>query len=169
MEYQRPILSDLYVRDAVREANTKLSKDMSIEETLQIMNRNNDKMILVVDTQGILEGVVYKHKLFEFPEEYRKSVSLESIMIKDPFLVYSSDSLHNALVRLSSNDLQEMPVLSNEDDKVIGKITISDLVKLYDNEVQKIIKVINRTDINTKNNDTSNKDQIKNKSTPSDQ
>lgn len=169
MEYQRPILSDLYVRDAVREANTKLSKDMSIEETLQTMNRNNDKMILVVDTQGILEGVVYKHKLFEFPEEYRKSVSLESIMIKDPFFVYNSDSLHNALVRLSSNDLQEMPVLSNEDDKVIGKITISDLVKLYDKEVQKIIKVINRTDINSKNNDTSNKDQIKNKSTPSDQ
>jgi hypothetical protein len=62
-----------------------------------------------------------------------------------------------------------MPVLSNEDDKVIGKITISDLVKLYDKEVQKIIKVINRTDINIKNNDTSNKDQIKNKSTPSDQ
>jgi predicted transcriptional regulator len=90
-------------------------------------------------------------------------------MIKDPFFVYNSDSLHNALVRLSSNDLQEMPVLSNEDDKVIGKITISDLVKLYDKEVQKIIKVINRTDINTKNNDTSNKDQIKNKSTPSDQ
>ena len=90
-------------------------------------------------------------------------------MIKDPFFVYNSDSLHNALVRLSSNDLQEMPVLSNEDDKVIGKITISDLVKLYDKEVQKIIKVINRTDINTKNNDTTNKDQIKNKFTPSDQ
>ena len=90
-------------------------------------------------------------------------------MIKDPFFAYNSDSLHNALVILSSNGLQEMPVLSNEDNKVIGIITISDLVKLYDEEVQKIINVVNRTDINTKNNDISNKDQIKNKSTPSDQ
>jgi len=132
---------------------------MSIEETLQIMNRNNDKMILVVDAQGILEGVVYKQKLFEFPEEYRKSVNLESIMIKDPFFVYNTDSLHNALVRLSSNDLQEMPVLSNEDNKVIGKITISELVRLYDKEVQKITKVMNRSNINFKVSDTSFKDQ----------
>ena len=170
MEYQRPILSDLYVKDAIRDANNRLSKDLSIDDTLQIMNRNNNnKMILVVDNEDILLGVVYKHKLFEFPEEYRKSVKLESIMIKDPFFAYSSDSLHNALVRLSSNDLQEMPVLSNEDNKVIGFITISDLVKLYDKEVQKITKVINRSDLNTKNNDSNNIDQIKNKSAHSEQ
>ena len=170
MEYQRPILSDLHVKDAIRDANNRLSKDLSIDDTLQIMNRNNNnKMILVVDNENILLGVVYKHKLFEFPEEYRKSVKLESIMIKDPFFAYSSDSLHNALVRLSSNDLQEMPVLSNEDNKVIGIITISDLVKLYDKEVQKITKVINRSDLNTKNNDANNIDQIKNKSAHSEQ
>ena len=172
MEYQRPILSDLYVKDAIKNANNRLSKDLSIDDTLQIMNRNNNnnnKMILVVDNENILLGVVYKHKLFEFPEEYRKSVKLESIMIKDPFFAYSSDSLHNALVRLSSNDLQEMPVLSNEDNKVIGFITISDLVKLYDKEVQKITKVINRSDLNTKNNDANNIDQIKNKSAHSEQ
>jgi CBS-domain-containing membrane protein len=61
-------------------------------------------------------------------------------MIKDPFFAYTSDSLHHALVRLSSNDLQEMPVLSNEDHKVIGIVTIADLVKLYDNQVEKIMK-----------------------------
>ena len=60
-------------------------------------------------------------------------------------------------------------MLSNEDNKVIGIITISDLVKLYDNEVQKITKVINRSDLNTKNNDTNNTDQIKNKSAHSEQ
>jgi chloride channel protein, CIC family len=89
---------------------------------------------------GLL-GVVNRHKFFEIPDEYRKTVKLDSVMIKDPFFVYMTDSLHNALVRLSSNDLQEMPVLSNEDDKVLGIVTISDLVKLYDNEVQKIVKV----------------------------
>jgi len=61
-------------------------------------------------------------------------------MIKDPFFAYTSDSLHHALVRLSSNDLQEMPVLSNEDHKVIGIVTIADLVKLYDSQVEKIMK-----------------------------
>ena len=62
-------------------------------------------------------------------------------MIKDPFFAYMTDSLHNALVRLSSNELQEMPVLSNEDNKVLGIVTISDLVKLYDKEVEKIMKI----------------------------
>ena len=145
MEYQRVILSDHYVKDVMKNAVNKLSKNASIEKALQLMNRNNSKMILVVNEKDRLEGVVYKYKLYEFPEEYRKSVILESIMIKDPFFAYMSDSLHKALVRLSSNELQEMPVLSDENNKVIGVITISDLVKLYDNEVDKIMKLRDRS------------------------
>ena len=85
--------------------------------------------------------MVNRHKFFEIPEEYRKTVKLDSIMIKDPFFAYITDSLHNALVRLSSNELQEMPVVSNEDNRVLGIVTISDLVKLYDKEVEKVMKV----------------------------
>ncbi len=140
MEYQRVILSDLYVKDVMKNPMNKLSKNLSIEEALQILNRNNSRMIMVVNENDKLEGVVYRYKLFEFPEEYRKSIKLENIMIKDPFFAYTSDYLHHALLRLSSNDLQEMPVLSNEDHKVIGIVTIADLVKLYDNQVEKIMK-----------------------------
>ena len=82
-----------------------------------------------------------RHKFFEIPEEYRKTVKLDSIMIKDPFFAYITDSLHNALVRLSSNELQEMPVVSNEDNRVLGIVTISDVVKLYDKEVEKVMKL----------------------------
>jgi CIC family chloride channel protein len=140
MEYQRVILRDLYVKDVMKNPMNKLSKNLSIEEALQILNRNNSRMVMVVNEGDKLEGVVYRYKLFEFPEEYRKSIKLENVMIKDPFFAYTSDSLHHALVRLSSNDLQEMPVLSNEDHKVIGIVTIADLVKLYDNQVEKIMK-----------------------------
>jgi CIC family chloride channel protein len=140
MEYQRVILSDLYVKDVMKNPINKLSENLSIEEALQILNRNNSRMVMVVNENDKLEGVVYRYKLFEFPEEYRKSTKLENIMIKDPFFAYTSDSLHHALIRLSSNDLQEMPVLSNEDHKVIGIVTIADLVKLYDNQVEKIMK-----------------------------
>lgn len=140
MEYQRVILRDLYVKDVMKNPINKLSKNLSIEEALQILNRNNSRMIMLVSENDKLEGVVYRYKLFEFPEEYRKSIKLENIMIKDPFFAYTSDSLHHALLRLSSNDLQEMPVLSNKDHKVIGIVTIADLVKLYDNQVEKIMK-----------------------------
>jgi CIC family chloride channel protein len=140
-EYQRVILTDHYVKDVMKNAVNKMSKDVSLEAALQMMNRNNSKMIVVVNENDRLEGVVYKHKLYEFPEEYRKSVVLESVMTKDPYFVYMSDSLHNALVRLSSNDVQEMPVLSDESYEVIGIITLSDLVKLYDIEVDKVMKL----------------------------
>ena len=98
-------------------------------------------MLPVVNENDRLLGVVNRHKFFEIPEEYRKTVKLDSVMIKDPFFAYITDSLHNALVRLSSNELQEMPVLSNEDNRVLGIVTISDLVKLYDKEVEKIMEV----------------------------
>ena len=77
------------------------------------------------------------------------------------YVRFSSDSLHNALVRLSSNDLQEMPVLSNGENKVIGIMTISDLVTRYDKEVEKITKIMNRSNINTKNDEMNN--EFKNK------
>jgi predicted transcriptional regulator len=54
-----------------------------------------------------------------------------------------------------------MPVLSNEENKVIGIITLSDLVTLYDKEVVKITKIMNRSNINTKNDEMN--DQFKNK------
>jgi CBS domain-containing protein len=41
-----------------------------------------------------------------------------------------------------------MPVLSDENNQVIGIITISDLVKLYDSEVDKIMKLTNRSNLN---------------------
>jgi CBS domain-containing protein len=34
-----------------------------------------------------------------------------------------------------------MPVLSDENNKIVGIISISDLVKLYDNEVEKVMKL----------------------------
>ena len=34
-----------------------------------------------------------------------------------------------------------MPVLSNEDNRLLGMVTISDLVKLYDKEVEKILNI----------------------------
>jgi CIC family chloride channel protein len=145
MEYQRVILSDLYVRDIMRDPINKLDKNITVEQALQILNTNNSKMIMIVSESDRLQGVVYRHKLFEFPEEYRKSVKLESIMINDPFFAYTSDSLHQALVRLSSNDLQEMPVLSDEDHKIIGMVTIADLVRLYDTQVEKIMKKRSQT------------------------
>jgi chloride channel protein, CIC family len=151
-EYQRPILRDLYVKDVFRKSLTKLSQDNSIEDALQSMNRDRTKSAVVVNENGRLLGVVNRHKFFEFPEEYRKTVSLESVMVKDPLFAYVTDSLHDALVRLSSNELQEMPVLSNEDNKVLGIVTISDLVKLYDKEVQKILK------LKKNNSDTNNGD-----------
>ena len=140
-EYQRPILRDLYVKDVFRKSLTKLSPDNSIDEALQSMNRDRTKSAAVVNENDRLLGVVNRHKFFEIPEEYRKTVKLDSVMIKDPFFAYITDSLHNALVRLSSNELQEMPVLSNEDNRVLGIVTISDLVKLYDKEVEKIMEV----------------------------
>ncbi|MDP9306457.1 MAG: chloride channel protein [Thermoproteota archaeon] len=169
MEYQRVILSDLFVKDVMKDPINRLSRDLSIEEALQILNRNSSRMIMVVNENDKLEGVVYKYKLFEFPEEYRKSIKLANIMIKDPFFAYTSDSLHHALVRLSSNDLQEMPVLSNENQKVIGIVTIADLVKLYDSQVEKILKARDPNNLgigNNGNGNHTNKDKdIKDKTT----
>ena len=69
---------------------------------------NWKRPLAVVNENDRLLGVVNRHKFFEIPEEYRKTVKLDSVMIKDPFFAY---------------------------------MTVSDLVRLYDNEVEKIVKI----------------------------
>ena len=98
------------MKDVLRKSFTRLSSDNSIDEALQTMNRDKTKTAVVVNENDRLLGVVNRYKFFEFPDEYRKSVKLDSVMIKDPFFAYITDSLHSTLVRLSSNELQEMPV-----------------------------------------------------------
>ena len=68
------------------------------------MNRDKTKTAVVVNGNDRLLGVVNRYKFFEFPDEYRKSVKLDSVMVKDPLFTYVTDSLHDALVRLSSNE-----------------------------------------------------------------
>jgi hypothetical protein len=57
-----------------------------------------------------------------------------------------------------------MPVLSNDDIKVIGIITISDLVKLYNKEVGKITKGLSQSNPTAKNDDTISSDRFRGKS-----
>ena len=82
---------------------------LSIDEALHSMNRDRIKTAAVVNENDRLLGVVNRHKFFEIPEEYRKTVKLNSIMIKDPFFAYITDSLHNALVRLSFFNIAIFP------------------------------------------------------------
>ena len=105
------------------------------------MNRDKTKTAVVVNGNDRLLGVVNRYKFFEFPDEYRKSVKLDSVMVKDPLFTYVTDSLHDALVRLSSNECKKCLYLCNEDSRVLGMVTISDLVKLYDKEVEKILNI----------------------------
>jgi chloride channel protein, CIC family len=62
--------------------------------------------------------------------------------------------------------------LSNENNKVLGIITIADLVKLYDKEVEKIVKVRNPSipDIGKKGDeiDKSNDGHLRDKTTNKD-
>ena len=81
-----------------RKSVTRLSSDNSIDEALQAMNRDKTKTAVVVNENDRLLGVVNRSKFFEFPDEYRKSVKLDSVMIKDPFFAYTTDSLHSLLL-----------------------------------------------------------------------
>jgi CBS-domain-containing membrane protein len=49
-----------------------------------------------------------------------------------------------------------MPVLSNKNQKVIGIVTIADLVKLYDSQVEKILKARDPNNLDIGNNGNGN-------------
>jgi CBS domain-containing protein len=66
----------VWKKDVFSKSFTKLSPENSIDEALQTMNRDGTKFGAVVNENDRLLGVVNRHKFFEFPEEYRKSLEI---------------------------------------------------------------------------------------------
>jgi CBS domain-containing protein len=101
----------------------------SVENVLMLMRDHRVRAILVVD-DGNLVGIVSQGDCaikVLLPHNNPKQVTVSKIMTANPLTVMPSNSLEECMAIMVHKHIRHLPVMENN--KVVGVISIGDLVK----------------------------------------
>jgi CBS domain-containing protein len=109
---------------------------ITVFEALRVMGEKNIGAILVIE-EGVLKGILserdYARKIV-LKDKSSKKTPVSEIMESDVLTVKPSDNLDFCMSLMSQKRIRHLPVI--EDEKVIGIVSIGDVVKAII-EVQK--------------------------------
>jgi CBS domain-containing protein len=108
-----------------------VKEDDLIEKVLDIMRESKINSLPVVNSNGLLAGIVVKADIFRFmiqPGHY-DSCPVDWVMSKNVLTISPDSSIKEAAKKLLDNHIVAMPVLDN--DKLVGMITIEELLAYY--------------------------------------
>ena len=101
----------------------------TVYEALTVMSEKNIGAILVIE-DAILKGILserdYARKIV-LKDKSSKETLVKQIMVSEVICVKPSDTLEYCMELMNAKKIRHLPVL--EEDKVIGIISISDVVK----------------------------------------
>ena len=109
---------------------TTISPDMTVFESMQLMAARNIGALLVLDAGNILVGIVterdYARKMY-MQNKFAKDVPVTEIMTRQVVYVRPDQTNEECMALITEKRVRHLPVLEN--DRVIGIISIGDLVK----------------------------------------
>lgn len=107
-----------------------ISPDMSVFESMQLMAARNIGALLVINAGGKLVGIVterdYARKMYT-QNKLAKDVPVTEIMTRQVVFVRPDQTNEECMALITEKRVRHLPVLEN--DRVIGIISIGDLVK----------------------------------------
>ena len=116
----------------------KIHSDASVYDALQVMAEKDIGALLVVDGK-ILVGVFserdYARKVILHGKS-SKEILVREIMSSPPIFIEPDNTVEQGLALMSATHIRHLPVMEN--DRLIGIVTIGDLVKSLINE-QKVV------------------------------
>lgn len=113
-------------------------KEQTIKEALDAMINNNINGIPILDEQDFLIGMIVKADIYRFLIEdgHYDSCPIEWVMSKDLYTCKKEDSILKVCKEIRKYDIIAMPVI-DDNKKVIGVISIEDLLDEYINYLEK--------------------------------
>ncbi|MFW5980533.1 MAG: CBS domain-containing protein [Halanaerobiaceae bacterium] len=132
-EYQtnllKDVLSDFKVKDLMTEEVSTINLDLNVEALIDKMFQEHHSGYPVIDYEENLIGCVTMEDVQSVPDEKYNTTRIKDIMSTDIKKVSPEDSLFDALKKLSQADIGRLMVMEN--DKLVGIITRSDIMKAY--------------------------------------
>jgi len=123
--------SKMKIKDIMKKDFISVKEDDLIEKVLDIMRESKVNSLPVVDSSGLLTGIVVKADIFRFmiqPGHY-DSCPVDWVMSKKVLTVSPETGIKEAARKILDNHIIAMPVMDN--DKLVGMISIEELLSYY--------------------------------------
>ncbi|MEO5912158.1 MAG: CBS domain-containing protein [Pelobium sp.] len=117
-----------------------ISAEATVYEALQIMMEYNISAILITDSDqlsGIFTERDYARKVV-LKGKSSKEVHIKDVMTAAPIVISPEDSLDHCMELMTHKHFRHLPVIEN--DKLIGMVSIGDLVKYIIEDQKQTIK-----------------------------
>src|SRR5690606_30827277 len=106
-----------------------VSQNTSVLDALQLMMEKNISALLIVENEdliGIFTERDYARKIILHGKS-SKDTPIHDVMTHNPHTITIAETIENCMELMTTNHFRHLPVV--EDNKVIGMISIGDLVK----------------------------------------
>lgn len=129
------------VQDVMTEKVLAVAPHTSIMEAAQQMNKNKTSSVLVME-EGQLLGIITERDMVSrvVAKGTPLTNSTKSIMTKNPFTISRFAYYYDAIAIILNHRIKHLPVVENG--KVIGIVTLADLLRKRNKNVMKTIKQI---------------------------
>lgn len=122
-----PRFFSLTPNEISKDAISRLKEALLSKEIDQDTDLSN---AYVIDAHNALIGVLTLRELLAAPDDIRVS----EIMNKDPVYIYPEADQEEAAWKIADYDLSSLPVVSQEDNSVLGIITVDDILDVIKEE-----------------------------------
>jgi CIC family chloride channel protein len=130
------VLSDLTVRELVKEVPTLLRSDMLLREFLTILEQSKEHLFPVVDPHTeAYQGMIFVDRIrpFLFDRQMHGVLMIEQLMESNVPTVAPDDELSEVLSLMEQEDLEALPVVENR--RFVGLLSKSTLLDHYRKEL----------------------------------
>lgn len=118
-----------------------MSKEKNVREALILMSQKNIGAIIILENDtkpiGIFSERDYARKVI-LEGRSSQNTSLEEVMSKNLICVSKKHSIKQCMEKMTENRIRHLPILENE--KVIGIISIGDVLKVMISEQKELIE-----------------------------
>jgi CIC family chloride channel protein len=130
------IMEALLVKDAMKHNVQTVSENKNVGALIALMQSSRHAGFPVLDSNGQLSGIVTLKDVRDKVGHDELDKTITEICTTDVAVAYQDETLNTVLKRLAAKDIGRLPVVSRSDsNKLLGIITRSDIVKLYDKKI----------------------------------
>lgn len=154
---------DLKIEDAMDKRSwdiPMIAMDSELIDVLAIMCTNdhvwvvesnkNKKVVGVITEHDLLHAIkpMKKHRFFGMPSRKGLGLSLfetaEHIMSHDPFTCTPDCKVEDVLRDMEAHGVRRMPVVSQENNEILGEVTVHQLIRKYYNVIKPLCEICNQ-------------------------
>ncbi|MFG1445651.1 MAG: chloride channel protein [Thermoplasmatales archaeon] len=136
-EYNIPVLSYLSARDAMSIDIPTIDPATPVSNALRLMEERGVTGIPVTENAKLV-GIVTKSDLIQVKLIHQDMESVSHVMTRNVVYAHEDDTLLDVMKKLSVNNISHIPIVTKEDNRVIGLVTWNAIFKAHQEYTSKM-------------------------------